>query len=162
MKFLIYSDFEPKLQLKLRSQLPIDSEVIFKNEATAPQLKNAFLSAEIVFGNPPFTWFKDALPHLLFWQLDSTGFNQYQSISLQVPAANMGNYYAQQCAETIIGGILAFYRGIHRLTKLQELKKWEGKLIRPTLEVLGNKEVLILRSEEHTSELQSLMRISYT
>ena len=56
----------------------------------------------------------------------------------------MGDFYARPCAETMVAGILAFYRGIPGLVKAQDQKKWQNKQIRPTLDLLGTKQVIIL------------------
>jgi len=146
MKILIYTTLDQSLQNELWKQLPPESELIFKSNLSEPKLKDAFYSADIVMGNPPPTWFTDAPTSLKFWQIDSAGFNQYQGIKLNFPIANMGDFFAHECAETVIGGILALYRSLNHLIRFQIKKEWKAKQIRSSMESLGDKRILILGS----------------
>lgn len=56
----------------------------------------------------------------------------------------MGDYFAQPCAETVVAGVLAFYRGLPSLLRLQGEKTWQGKEVRARLELLGHKTAIIL------------------
>ena len=144
MKLFVYTSLAENLKAYLRKELPAEVKPIFKNELSDNQVKAAFDSAEIIMGNPPVNWFERTPPGLIFWQLDSAGFEIYRYLNLNAPVANMGDFYAQPCAETMIGGILAFYRGIPPLVKYQDKKEWLGSKIRPSLDLLGNKKVIIL------------------
>jgi len=146
MKLFIYTSLDKALQSYLRKQLPATVEPIFKDELSGTQLMEAFNSAEIIMGNPPVDWFKQIPPKLAFWQLDSAGFENYRNLNINAPVANMGDFFAQPCAETMVGGILAFYRNIHLLVRKQDKKEWLGSKIRTSLDLLGNKKVIILGS----------------
>src|SRR5690554_4385359 len=146
MRIFIYTDIDPNLQNELRAKLPAESDLTFKSNLTESEVRSAFKSAEVLMGNPPPSWFKEPLPALKFWQIDSAGFNQYQHIKLDIPIANMGDLFSKDCAETIIGGILSLYRGLNHLIRFQINKEWKASLIRPSIESLGNKRVLILGS----------------
>jgi len=142
----VYTDLNQKLQDQLRAALPAETRLVFKSNLSDAEMLPAFQSAEVIMGNPPPAWFKDPLPSLKFWQIDSAGFNQYQHLKLEIPVANMGDLFSKDCAETIIGGILAFYRGLNHFIRFQVNKQWRPQEIRPSMESLGNKRVLILGS----------------
>ncbi|GEO04381.1 2-hydroxyacid dehydrogenase [Adhaeribacter aerolatus] len=144
MKLFIYSPLNESLRSYLRSALPASLQPVFRKELLGTALTEAFAEAEIIMGNPPVDWFAQIPPRLVFWQLDSAGFNQYQHLLLDAQVANMGDFYAKPCAETMVGGILAFYRGLPLLVKCQEQKRWLGGKIRPNLDLLSNKKVIIL------------------
>lgn len=144
MGIFVFTPLEQRLCDSLRNQVPSSMEVIFHDKLSPSDAKQAFKSAEIIMGNPPISWFEEIPPGLAFWQLDSAGFDQYKQLKLNIPVANMGDFFARPCAETIVGGILTFYRHIHELVLLQSQKKWVGKPIRVKLELLGNKKVVIL------------------
>lgn len=146
MKVFIYTELDKSLQNELRTKLPAGSDLVFKSNLPDTDVLAVFKSTEVIMGNPPPSWFKDPLPSLKFWQIDSTGFNQYQEIKLDIPIANMGDLFSKDCAETIIGGILALYRGLNHLMAFQLNKEWRAQEIRPSMESLGNKRVLILGS----------------
>ena len=143
MNILVYTNFNEAQQMRLKNALPAGSELLFNADLTEPQLAAAFEDAEIILGNPPAAIFNGRPSKLLFWHLDSAGIDQYQQLNLNIPVANMGAFFAQSCAETIIAGILCFYRQIHQLVRLQAEKKWEGKQIRTILQGLNRKNVLI-------------------
>lgn len=146
MKVFIYTDLNQSLQEKLRIELPPGTELSFKSNLSESEVLPAFKLAEVIMGNPPPSWFEEPLPSLKFWQIDSAGFNQYQHLKLNTTIANMGDLFSQDCAETIIGGILALYRGLNHLIKFQLDKEWRAQEIRPFTESLGDKKVLILGS----------------
>ncbi|MGA0555789.1 D-2-hydroxyacid dehydrogenase [Larkinella sp. VNQ87] len=128
-----------------RQQLPADFEVIFKKDLPETEQPVAFRRADFVLGNPPVAWFAEG-NSLKWWQLDSAGFDAYKTVSVNAPVTNMGDYFAWPCAETIVAGILAFYRDIHELAVLQTQKKWVGVPVRFKLDLLKNKNVIILGS----------------
>lgn len=146
MKVFIYTDLNQSLQDKVRAELPAGTELTFKSNLSESEVLPAFKLAEVIMGNPPPSWFEEPLPSLKFWQIDSAGFNQYQHLKLDITIANMGDLFSQDCAETIIGGILALYRGLNHLIRFQLNKEWRGQEIRPFTESLSSKRVLILGS----------------
>jgi glyoxylate/hydroxypyruvate reductase len=144
MKLFVYTSLEEGLKSYLRKELPAAVAPLFKDELPDSQLPDAFSTAEIIMGNPPVEWFERMPSGLAFWQLDSAGFEKYRHLNIQAPVANMGDFFSRPCAETIIGGILAFYRGIPLLVRCQDKKLWLGGKVRPHLDLLGNKKVIIL------------------
>jgi len=157
MKLFVYTSLDKALQSSLRKELPATVQPIFKDELSGTQLMEAFNSAEIIMGNPPVDWFKQIPPKLAFWQLDSAGFENYRNLNINVPVANMGDFFAQPCAETMVGGILAFYRNIHLLVRKQDKKEWLGSKIRTSLDLLGNKKVIILGSGSIGQALKQML-----
>lgn len=144
MKIFAYTPLDQNQREFFRGQLPHSFQIVFHNELLPQDAEAEFQSADILMGNPPPEWFKRMPERLAFWQLDSAGFDQYRYLKLDIPVSNMGDFFARPCAETIVGGILAFYRRIHELVLLQSEKRWVGKPIRFTLELLGDKKVIIL------------------
>jgi phosphoglycerate dehydrogenase-like enzyme len=144
MKLFVYTPLDAALKADLKRELPAAVQPVFKDELTGDELTEAFASSEIIMGNPPADWFKQVPAGLAFWQLDSAGFDQYRHLNIKAPAANMGDFYARPCAETMVGGILAFYRYLPLLIRSQDKKQWLGGKIRPSLDLLGDKKVIIL------------------
>lgn len=120
--------------------------ISFRQEKVAPnQPTPSFLKAEAILGNPPVSWFTNGQPeNLVFWQIDSAGFDQFKGIITKARVANMGDWFAWPCAETIIAGILGLYRGLPILTRLQSEKKWVGQPLRSDLHLLHHKKVVVL------------------
>lgn len=144
MKLFIYSSLDEAMRAYLQKELPAAIEPIYKDELSGAQLADAFNSTEIIMGNPPVDWFAQVPSRLALWQLDSAGFEKYRHLHLDAAVANMGDFFARPCAETMVGGILAFYRHIHVLVLSQDRKEWLGSKIRLQLDLLGNKKVIIL------------------
>ena len=139
MKVFVYTELPEVLQFAVKGKLTGHEVTFRKTETESPP---AFAQAELLLGNPPGKWMDEAT-HLRFWQLDSAGFDQYSSLNVSFPVANMGDYFSVKCAETIVGGILAFYRNIHELVRLQASSKWIGKPLRYQMDLLTGKKVII-------------------
>lgn len=144
MKLFVYPELTASAKALLLQQLPEEHAVSFAKELSYEEALDAFQDADALLGNPPVEWFSRPLPALRFWQLSSAGFNQYDTLELNAVVCNMGDFFARPCAETIVGGVLAFLRGIHELTRLQQSRNWKSKIIRPDLKLLGNSRVLVL------------------
>lgn len=144
MKILVFTTLNTDNKLILKNGLPDHVELFFKTDLSDNEIIAAFETAEIILGNPPADLFTYTPSKLKFWQLDSAGFDQYRGINVAIPVANMGDFFANKCAETIIAGVLCHYRRINDLVRLQSQKKWLGKQIRTKLEQLGEKKVMIL------------------
>ncbi|WP_031529946.1 D-2-hydroxyacid dehydrogenase [Dyadobacter crusticola] len=146
MKILLYADLQKPHQEALVEQLPKDAEVILKENLSDDQLKEAIGSADILIGNPPVELLESATDTLKFWQLENVGFEQYKDLDFQGKVANVGDMSAASCAETIVAGILGFYRGVHIMVKNQLKKHWESEAVESRLSLLGEKQVIILGS----------------
>ncbi|GAA4373287.1 D-2-hydroxyacid dehydrogenase [Hymenobacter koreensis] len=145
MHLYVYTSLSEMLRAHLRAQLPPDVQVTFHNELSKPDSLAAFRRANAVLGNPPPEWFSGGpLPALQFWQIDSSGFERYAGLHLPIPVANMGDYFAWPCAETIVAGILALYRNLPELTLLQAEKRWVGPPVRATMQLMRYKRVVVL------------------
>lgn len=140
----IHRQLNDSVNKYLAGHLPQNMTAVFRTAIGAEEQQQAFKSADFILGNPPREWFSAAPPALKFWQLSSAGFSEYEGMQSPVPVANMGDFFARPCAETIVGGILAFYRGIHTLTRLQLQKKWQGEKVRTSLRLLGDQQAIIL------------------
>lgn len=146
MNIYCHSRFEKLLQERLIAAVSDSHNVHFGSELNDEEARERFRTADYALGNPPVDWFSEELPNLKFWQLDSAGFDQYAMVRLRddVKVANMGNWFARPCAESIIGGVLALYRGIDKLTLLKEKKEWVGAKLRPRLHMLYQQNVVVL------------------
>lgn len=158
MILFVYSDASPSQKQYLLSLLPPNVSVRFADEVDERQGQQDLEQAHFLYGNPPPAWFENPLPHLKFWQIDSVGFDQYAATHVEAQTANMGDFYAVACAETMLAGILAFYRGIPALQQLQTQHTWKGKALRNSLEMLSGKKVLILGAGSIGIALQKLIQ----
>ena len=121
---------------------------VFYNDKTEKQKipdKN-FLQSEIVFGNIPPHWITES-KKLKWIQLESVGFGEYlgldwKKLKNKITITNLKGFFCEPVSETILSGILSFYRGIDRFIILKNNKKWIGDPIRNELELLINKKVL--------------------
>ncbi|WP_210488955.1 D-2-hydroxyacid dehydrogenase [Rufibacter aurantiacus] len=144
MNLFIFAELDPQQQTYLKDLLPANIQTYFYNGFENQESESAFASAELLFGNPPSSWFALAPTNLQFWQLESAGFDQFKQVQTNAKVSNMGNFFAEACAETMVAGILAFYRGIQDLVKLQQIQNWQGKKMRLKLDLLGQKTAIVL------------------
>ena len=145
MRLFVYSPLSPAARQHLQSQLPAEVMPTYSHDLPAEQRTAAFQEADVLLGNPPPAWFAKPLPNLRFWQIDSSGFERYQGVHLSVPVANMGDFFAWPCAETMVAGLLALYRHLPELAVLQTEKKWVGgAFVRNRAQLLRGRRVVIL------------------
>ena len=144
MQLFVNIPLSSRLKTELRQQLPPDVTPVFRHDLPKEEQQTAFQSADLILGNPPSGWFAEPLPNLKFWQLDSAGFDGYKSVRLDAVIANMGDYFARPCAETMVAGILAVYRSLPELILLQSRSEWVGAPIRSRMDSLWQKRVVIL------------------
>ena len=144
MQFFVNSTLSDALKAQLQQYLPTDITVVCRGDLPPNEAQIAFRNAAFVLGNPPPAWFDGPLPNLKFWQLDSAGFDGYQSVRVDAQVANMGDYFAWPCAETMVAGILSMYRRIPELALLQDRRAWVGAPIRNRTTLLRHKRVVIL------------------
>ena len=127
MQLFVYSPLSAPSRAHLQQQLAADVTVTFSHDLPLEQQFPAFQEAEVLLGNPPPAWLAAGPPPLLrFWQIDSAGFDRYRSVQLPIPVANMGDFFAWPCAETVVGGLLSLCRYLPELAALQAQKKWVG------------------------------------
>ncbi len=158
MKIYIDTPFAEKHKDILRKGIP-DDELIFKDELSDEEAQlRVLLSADILLGNPkPVEWLQRAV-NLKWVQLYSTGFEYYSHIKIPAVITNMQDYYSQPCAETIVAGILALYRGIDLCTRLKDQQKWIGYTIREDFGILFEKTVFILGWGNIGKRLAAILR----
>ena len=146
MHLFVYSPLSAPARARLLQHLPSGVAATFNSDLAKEQAQALFRQAEILLGNPPPAWLTAVpLPHLRFWQLDSSGFERYQGIELPVPVANMGDFFAWPCAETMVAGLLALYRHLPELAVLQTQKQWVGgAFVRNRAQLLRGRRVVIL------------------
>lgn len=128
----------------LLDKLPANYKAVFKSDLAKEEQKKAFLEADILMGNAPADWLEEKSDHIKWWQLESAGFDKYKSLTVNGITTNVGNYYAQPCAETIIAGILALYRKVDTLAILQTSQSWVGEPLRLEMKLLYGQNVVIL------------------
>ncbi|WP_216689828.1 D-2-hydroxyacid dehydrogenase [Hymenobacter siberiensis] len=146
MNLFVYSPLSPSARAYLHQQLPAEVNVTFCHDVAPEDQFPAFQEAEVLLGNPPPVWLAAGTsPLLRFWQIDSAGFERYRHLHLNVPVANMGDFFAWPCAETMVGGLLALYRHLGELAVLQAEKKWVGgAYVRNRSGLLRGKRVVVL------------------
>ncbi|MFT6203760.1 MAG: glyoxylate/hydroxypyruvate reductase A [Spirosomataceae bacterium] len=132
----------------LLERLPEKYSVIFKEDLPEEKQFDAYAEADILLGNASLGWLERKHNHLKWWQIESAGFDKFKHLSPHFPVTNVGDYYAQPCAETIVGGVLALYRKIDTLVVLQKTKKWIGVPLRLEMKLLSGQKVIILGAGE--------------
>lgn len=147
MRLFVYPPLNDSARQALLSKLPADVTATFRQDLPEPEQAGAFQQAEVLLGNPPADWFTNTPPTgLQLWQIDSAGIDRYQQVHTTAQVANIGDFFAWPCAETMVAGILGWYRHIPELAVLQDEKKWVGAPIRLKLGLLRDKRVIILGS----------------
>ncbi len=147
MKIYIQTKFQdPEIQA-FKDALSSKYEVIFGDGDNSQENKVQFLDSEVCYGNPPLDWANETVK-LQWLQLNSAGLDPYQQLkeNYEFQFTNLKGYFGLSVAETTVAGILAVYRKIDELARLQMQKQWIGTPIRETLHLLTKKKVLILGS----------------
>ncbi|RZK22845.1 MAG: D-2-hydroxyacid dehydrogenase [Hymenobacter sp.] len=145
MKIFAYTPLDEAARTYLRQHLPAGTELVFNDAQSTDQSPAVLRTADVLFGNPPAAWLTAGpLPQLQFWQIDSAGFDRYQGVQLPIPVANMGDFFAWPCAETMVAGLLALYRLLPELVLLQARQQWQGHQLRSRQGLLRGKRVVIL------------------
>jgi glyoxylate/hydroxypyruvate reductase len=157
MSIYVHSSLEPALRAQMKKASTIQGHALFFRDEEGANAQSVFQKAQFVMGNPPLIWWKQPSPDLQFWQLDSAGFAEYQDLDLGIPVCNMGDFFAWPCAETMLAGILAHYRGIAELAVLQKEQTWVGASIRPQLGLLRYKNVVILGAGTIGSAMRQML-----
>lgn len=147
MRVYIYTYLSDNLRSRLLDGLSDSYEVEFRElDDSEVAVQKKCQQAQLILGNPPADWLAETDSNLKFWQLDSAGFDKYKHLKISGKAANMGDWFARPCAETIVGGLVALYRGIDTLTILKQKTEWVGHTLRPSLRLLDRQKVIVLGS----------------
>ena len=113
-----------------------------------PAVRRAcFERCGVAFGNPPAGWVASS-PNLKWLQLESVGFGEYAGLGPMAGArrpvvTNLAGFFAEPVAESALAGILALYRGIDRLVRLQDEFRWLGDRLRGELRLLSGARVVL-------------------
>lgn len=119
--------------------------MVFHDELPASARQERFAGSAFVYGDPPVHWLEKPRELGVQWiQLNSAGFESYQHLKLDLPVSNMHGFFAQPCAETVVAGLMALYRKIHRFVLLKENRDWQQKELRNQVRLLRDKKVIIL------------------
>jgi len=123
--------------------------------------ERAFMRCEVAFGNPPAGWLSQN--EALRWvQLESVGFNEYRgldwrALGRRLTVTNLAGFFAEPVAETALAGILALYRGLDRLVRLQAARDWQGDPLRKTLRTLAGARVVLFGAGAINRRLAALL-----
>lgn len=157
MYIYVETRFTPSLKSRLREEVKPD-KLVFQDELSGEaEALNALSEAEIIFGNPKPVQKLLQAPRLKWIQLASTGFEIYTGIRIPALATNLKDFYAIPCAETMIAGIMALYRGMDRFSLLKEDQQWIGIPLRENLKLLTNKKVIILGAGGIAKQIAKLL-----
>ncbi|WP_317197871.1 NAD(P)-dependent oxidoreductase [Hymenobacter pini] len=141
----MYSALSNKARAELLQQLPPEVTTTFRTDLAVADQQTALQAAELLLGNPPAAWLQESLPpYLRFWQIDSAGIDQYRQVQPHFPVANMGDFFAWACAETMVAGLLALLRYIPELAVWQTQRHWEGAALRSRMGLLRHRRIIIL------------------
>lgn len=157
MKIVIYADLQKHYLDELEKQLPGDAEIIREEPGSGDEWRQAMESADILIGNPPVDHLNPIPDTLKFWQLENVGFEQYKDVKYDGKVANVGDMSASACAETIVAGILGFYRGVHLMVRNQVNIEWLGEAVESQLSILGEKRVIILGSGAIAEQISKIL-----
>ena len=144
MQIVVFSSLPAAARTQLLAQVPAGTQVVLAAELPTTAHAAAVREATVLFGNPAPELLSQELPHLRLWQLNSAGFDKYQGLAVAAPVCNMGDYFAWPCAETMVAGLLALYRALPELARLQAAQQWVGAPIRGRMGLLRGKRVIIL------------------
>ena len=144
----IYVAFDLSIENKKRLKAIIkDSKVFYNIKSDKGKIPDKnFLKSEIVFGNVPASWITKS-KKLKWIQLESSGFGEYLDLDFRqlknkIKITNLKAFFSKPVAQTILSGILSFYRGIDRFIILKDKKKWIGDPLRKELDILSSKNIL--------------------
>lgn len=128
----------------LKDKVSTDS-LIFRDELPKEERHQAFLNAQICFGNIRPGWLEET-DQLEWIQLQSVGFGVYQKVKPKVlfQMTHLKNFFAVPVAETALAGILALYRGLDQMVRDKTDQTWQGARLRTTMHLLFKKHILIL------------------
>jgi glyoxylate/hydroxypyruvate reductase A len=148
-------------QATLRGALLPSERCLWAQHLPKVEQREAFLRAEIAFGNVPLEWIEESR-HLRWLQLFSAGVNPYHELDWDsfpnLTVTNLRNFFGQPVAETAVAGILAVYRKIDELARLQAEQKWVGGALRPQMHLLHKKNALILGGGSIGLALEALLK----
>ena len=161
MNIFIACELDSLEKTLIQNNLKIHN-LYFSNQIFSKTPDKNFLKCEIVFGNIPSNWIAKS-SNIKWIQLESTGFAEYSKTKLNylekdVTISNLQSFFASQVAQTILAGVLSFYRGTDLFALLKKEKKWVGDSIRNKLELLNNKNVLLFGKGSINKEVSKYLK----
>ncbi|WP_345262968.1 D-2-hydroxyacid dehydrogenase [Nibrella viscosa] len=139
------------------------NQCLWGQDLAPEKRRDAFLQAEVVFGNPPAGWWLESR-NLRWVQLYSAGFDPYLALDWEQPelqhvtVTNLRGFFGQPVAETAVAGIMALYRKIDELARLQAERRWVGGELRPQMNLLYRKRVLVLGAGAIGETIMKILR----
>lgn len=152
----VHCPLPENLKEKIKQAFSADTKLVF-SDGIETECPAEFYKTTILLGGPPPSWIEKA-KKLQFWQIDSAGFEIYSKIVTAAKVCNMGDFFALPCAETVVGGLLAYYRKINVLLKAGYQKQWIGKSIRKTQQLLNGSNTLILGAGHIAANIADLLK----
>lgn len=144
MKIYIETNFPDKEKLTLQNSVGAN-ELIFSSDIPSNTDKEkAIGEADIIVGNVKPAGLLQKATNLKWLQLMSTGFEYYKGVDIKAAVTNLKDYYSSPCSETILAGIMTLYRATDICTRLKDKHQWKGHTLRPQLQLLYGKKVIIL------------------
>ncbi len=121
----------------------------------------AFAGTEVAFGAIA----RSLLPYgeALRWvQFPSVGVDYYRdfdwtTLGGRVVCTNLRGVFNEAVAQTVLGSILTFYRGLDELVRAQDKREWRKMAVRPRLRVLRGARVLMLGGGELGSRVREVL-----
>lgn len=145
----IYAHLDEGARHLVRGALP-EARLVFAEGGKSPDFREAnqvrFQSCEVCFGNVPAEWLHSA-PRLRWLQLESVGFEYYQGVPALPKSpvfTNLRGLFSRPAAETMLGGLLAYYRGLSQLALAQVKRRWVCLEVRPQTQQLHGRRVIVL------------------
>ena len=159
----IYVGFEVRAQeAEAFRRLTAADDVWVANPAGATAAdRAAFLEAEIVFGAFP-TDLLVAATRLRWVQFSSVGIDfhrnaEWGKVAGRVVCTNLRGAFAECMAQTVLGAVLSFNRGLDQFVRLQERRDWQKDYYHPRLHILQGAHVLLLGNGSVTTRVRELL-----
>ncbi len=149
LAIFVYAHLDTAAKELLRSTLPAEVVTFVNKYETAGAhavYRDRFRASDICFGNVPAEWL-EGVSRLRWLQLESTGFEYYLHVRGLPPAlavTNLKGLFDRPAAETALAGLLALYRGVDVLVTAQTERRWVCLDLRPRMQMLHGKRVIIL------------------
>lgn len=119
----------------------------FAANPRSAEIDPQFTGCAVAFGNVPAAWLERSAA-LRWMQLESAGFGEYRALDWQtlgkrITVTNLAGFFSEPVAQSMLAGILAHYRGIDQLARLQPAADWVGEPLRKQLRILGGATVVL-------------------
>ena len=130
-----------------------------RDGAAHQEYLHRFRESDVCFGNVPADWLPQA-SRLRWLQLESVGFEYYQHVQNLPPGlvtTNLKGLFDTPAAETAMAGLLALYRGVDELVPAQVERRWVSLDVRPRMQLLHGRRVVILGHGSIGRKLRQLL-----